>query len=485
MDATKWSATRAIPRDVIAPAQRLGSALNAIKPVYFSNSAQGIDTGPTAKETPGAFGSAIAHAAIQSIGVSTRKLYGPPASSPEYALAVSLIFTKATNQSIMLGTPPGHVLSTSILWASLVHDKRFEQVPMNEAAPGDIVIGSGWQQGADGYAGIAVAHRRIVSNSSRGVQDNSSVLETQRSHPGMIAFRYVGFWNYYRSKTLANAGFNPAETRLPAGQPGGGQWTTGGAQLSGVGRRTAGLRAVHDARQKSSNCETLSNGTVVHREGHHVSPVQTWKDNTGKTIFSKDVTDRLDEVRIRNDDIDHTNSLAHREYNARAQAIVDQFVQDAKKAGIDPASLTGEDAREFANKLISELESDGYLSKFNELVKEGNGTATALNAMRKTTSAEGILKESDATGAVEKAARWLAEKGGIAAEHLPGVLKALGLAAAIAEFKSDAKAKGVKEAARTQYYRFGDALGQTPEEDQAMRQKASHWFYKLIGADQN
>ena len=26
-------------------------------------------------------------------------------------------------------------------------------------------------------------------------------------------------------------------------------------------------------------------------------------------------------------------------------------------------------------------------------------------------------------------------------------------------------------------------LGQTPEEDQAMRQKASHWFYKMIGAE--
>jgi hypothetical protein len=98
---------------------------------------------------------------------------------------------------------------------------------MNEAAPGDIVIGSGWQHGADGYAGIVVDHGRIVSNSSQGVQDNSSLPEIQRSHPGMIAFRYVGFWNYYRSKPLANAGFNPGEARIPAGQSGGGQWTSG------------------------------------------------------------------------------------------------------------------------------------------------------------------------------------------------------------------------------------------------------------------
>jgi hypothetical protein len=174
-------------------------------------------------------GMKIGQTAVQSIGMDTRDPWGAPKRLPDYALAVSLLFTKATNQTIILGTPPKHVLSTSILWSSLAHDKRFEQVPMNEAAPGDIVIGSGWQQGADGYAGIVVDHGRIVSNSGQGVQDNSSLLEIQRSHPGMIAFRYVGFWNYYRSKPLANAGFNADEPRLPAGQPGGGQWTSGGA----------------------------------------------------------------------------------------------------------------------------------------------------------------------------------------------------------------------------------------------------------------
>jgi hypothetical protein len=142
-------------------------------------------------------------------------------------LTVSLIFTKATNQTIMLGTTPKHVLSTSILWSSLAHDKRFEEVPMKEATPGDIIIGPGWQQGPDGYAGIVVEHGRIVSDSSQGVHNNASLPELQRTHPEMTAFRYVGFWNYYRSKPLANAGFHPDEPRIPAGQPGGGQWTSG------------------------------------------------------------------------------------------------------------------------------------------------------------------------------------------------------------------------------------------------------------------
>jgi hypothetical protein len=87
---------------------------------------------------------------------------------------------------------------------------------MSEAAPGDIIIGSGWQQGADGYAGIVVDHGRIINNSSQGVQNNSSLLEIRRGHLEMAAFRYVGFRNYYRGKTLANAGFDPNEPRLTA-----------------------------------------------------------------------------------------------------------------------------------------------------------------------------------------------------------------------------------------------------------------------------
>ena len=182
--------------------------------------------------------------------MDTRSPCGPFMGPPEYALAVSRIFTKATNQAIILNTPPDHVCSTAILWASLAHDKRFEQVPMSKAAPGDVIIGSGWRQGADGYAGIIVDHGRIVSNSSQGVRDNSSLLEIQRTHPGMTVFRYVGFWNYYRTKPVANVGFDPDEPRIAAGQPGGGQWTSGsaGGAQSGKGQlamapSTVGLSA--------------------------------------------------------------------------------------------------------------------------------------------------------------------------------------------------------------------------------------------------
>jgi len=187
------------------------------------------------KKAQGACGPQIAQTAVQSIGISTGNFGAPLMGPPEYARAVSLIFTKATEQTIILGTPPDHVCSTSILWNSLAHDKRFEQVPMSQAAPGDILIEPGWQKAADGYAGIVVGHGRIVSNSNQGVRDDTSLLELQRQCPNFVVFRYIGFWNYCHSKPLANA-YNPDEPRVPAGQTGGGQWTSGDNQRAGSDR---------------------------------------------------------------------------------------------------------------------------------------------------------------------------------------------------------------------------------------------------------
>jgi len=200
----------------------------AIKP----NVGQWTSTCAAEKEPPSANGPDIAQTALQSIGLSTRNFGGPFTSPPEYALAVSIIFTKATEQAIMPGTFPENVLSTSILYNSLLYDSRFRQVPMSEAAPGDIIIASHKNQ-ADGYAGIVVDHGRIVSNSSRGVQNNSSLVEIQRNRQEMAIFRYIGVQKY-RSRLLANAGYNDDEPRLPAGQPGGGQWTAGMAPSTTV-----------------------------------------------------------------------------------------------------------------------------------------------------------------------------------------------------------------------------------------------------------
>jgi len=68
------------------------------------------------------------------------------------------------------------------------------QVPISRAAPGDIVVQSGL--GPDGYAGIVVDHGRIVSDSSQGVQNNSSLAELQRRLPPTLIFRYIGVQKY-------------------------------------------------------------------------------------------------------------------------------------------------------------------------------------------------------------------------------------------------------------------------------------------------
>jgi hypothetical protein len=189
---------------------------------------QGLSAAAREKELQRIKGMKIAQSAVQGIGMSTKEIRGSWMSTPNYALPVSLLFTRATNQRIMLGTEPDHVLSTSLLYNSLVHDSRFMQVPTSQAAPGDIVIQSGLSP--DGYAGIVVDHGRIISESSKGVQNNSSLLEIGHRIPPMFLFRYIGVQKYpgYTLALLANAGFDPDEPRIPAGQSGGGQWTSGG-----------------------------------------------------------------------------------------------------------------------------------------------------------------------------------------------------------------------------------------------------------------
>ena len=120
---------------------------------------------------------------------------------------------------------------------SLLHDRRFQRIPMSEADTGDIIIESAGHQ-AEGYAGIVVNHGRIVSDGSQGVCNNSSLAEVHSSSQTMAVFRYIGA-RRYPSRHLANAGYDPNEPRLPAGQTGGGQWTdtdgvSGGSLLAAM-----------------------------------------------------------------------------------------------------------------------------------------------------------------------------------------------------------------------------------------------------------
>jgi len=183
--------------------------------------------GESASAAPlSAYGPAIAQSAVQGIGMSTKDPCGPGGTRPKYAKAVSILFSNATSQKIMVDKHPQDVASTTHLWMYLKHDNRFRQVPMSEAAPGDVIV-EAHVRDANGYAGIVVDHGRVVANSNQGVRINSSLADHQGSCPPMAAFRYMGVPGPLRPP-LANAGFNEDEPRLPAGGPGGGQWTAGG-----------------------------------------------------------------------------------------------------------------------------------------------------------------------------------------------------------------------------------------------------------------
>jgi hypothetical protein len=175
------------------------------------------------KISPNIYGPQIVHTALQNIGVPIKEIANRRNGYPEYAGAVSVIFTKATNQDIIPGQQPRNVLSTSILRNSLLHDSRFEQVPIGEAAPGDIVVESGGNRAA-GYAGIVVDRGQIVTMGASGVpQYDSHLMRTWYYKDGITLFRYLGVQKK-RASTFTNANFNPDEPRIPAGQPGGGQW---------------------------------------------------------------------------------------------------------------------------------------------------------------------------------------------------------------------------------------------------------------------
>ena len=185
---------------------------------------QGVTAGTREEELQRAEGMKIAQSAVQGIGMLSKDVRRTRTGNPNYALSVSLLFTRATNQTIMLGTAPDHVLSTSLLCNSLLHDGRFMQVPISRVAPGDIVVKSGSLP--NGYAGLVVDHGRIVSDSGNGVRNDSSLVEIQHHLPPPLFFRYIGIQKY-PGYSLANAGFNSEEPRRPGGQTGGGRWTKG------------------------------------------------------------------------------------------------------------------------------------------------------------------------------------------------------------------------------------------------------------------
>jgi hypothetical protein len=221
----------------------------------------------------------------------------------------------------MLGTDPNRVLSTSILCNSLLHDTRFRRVPIREAAPGDIAIESGTNQ-AGSYAGIVVDHGRIISNSRHGLQNNFSLAEIQSYHPSTVLFRYIGVQKH-PGDSLANAGFNPNEPRVPAHQPGGGQWTTGAPG----GVQMAPSTTVLSGRNGLLPGQFAGQG-IVQKAPHSPTATNNSSGGTGAGTIDqlKLALQKLDEAYAKEvNDIKNMSGISDQEKNAALQSLAGKY----------------------------------------------------------------------------------------------------------------------------------------------------------------
>jgi hypothetical protein len=214
----------------------------------------------------------------------------------------------------------------------------------------------------------------------------------------------------------------------------------------------------------------MVNGQVMSSTDQHRIPVTVMQENN----LHPEVAKALDDMRVPTK-YQH-GAAGHAEYSKLVNEEVQEKIAEMKAKGMDPtnsAKKLGDEAKIMAKELedvVTHSKSE-YVREFDKNVRVM--TQDELKAWGWAKRAELVQKEGKA---IPGPMRRMLSKLGVVGEHLPGVLKAIGIGVMVEEFSSDAQAKGVKEAARTQYYRYSDIAGQTPEEYKETQQKASKWF---------
>jgi len=141
---------------------------------------------------------------------------------------------------------------------------------------------------------------------------------------------------------LANQGYNPNEPRLPAGQPGGGQWTS-------MGAGTSARRGAYDARRESQQCA----GEQITPEGVETEPGLREEN---------ELEDRVENFRELT-----PQEEARRENESKMEELAKQVIEDLKaetngqKPAQKPRSLLDVIRRTFggeAQKKKTEVASD-------------------------------------------------------------------------------------------------------------------------------
>lgn len=225
---------------------------------------------------------------------------------------------------------------------------------------------------------------------------------------------------------------------------------------------------------------------TANRPPHHQVPVSVWRENK----FSTDVQKVLDDATIGKVSVSH-GGAAHVQYTERVKAITQDYVS---KSGVNPSGLSGKEARAFADGLVNEIKStnDPYVKGFNQKVGAG-ATQKELQKWGREYKAKVFAgRTKDVWFSRQKGNLAFLGKGGRAmsglkaassyvGRKLPGALRLAAAYGAISEFSSDLNAgEPVSEATRTQYYRFGSLMGETPEENREKNKNRSESFFNWM-----
>lgn len=158
--------------------------------------------------------------------------------------------------------------------------------------------------------------------------------------------------------------YRPDQPRVPAGNPDGGEWTadTSGHGLAaasnavvgnGAAKVGSGINKNNDKPHINNNKTPLPHisaeaAAAFAADGHHHFPRQVSKgyptlSDEARAVFKQAKTGPL---------LDPTSNFfdhMHREYNVAVKELFDRYLETKK---IDPAKMTGDQAREFLGELF-------------------------------------------------------------------------------------------------------------------------------------
>jgi hypothetical protein len=176
--------------------------------------------------------------------------------------------------------------------------------------------------------------------------DRQAELDASRARWHLAALRVelaLKSFEQWRRK----AGFNPDQPRVPAGNPGGGQWTSEGGESSSLAPVDNELPTEFSASRRA--------------KGHHYVPRAVYDDRSlpdeTRRVFDEATTGKILTER-------HGWSKAHEIYNEQIGLLFDRFLQNND---IRPEQMTPDQARSFVKEVLESR--DPGIRNFNMRIR--------------------------------------------------------------------------------------------------------------------